>query len=651
LGNLETAVPRLLAMLCILAVFLPSFFMTGSARSLFVPLSLSVAFAMLSSYLLSSTLVPVVAAWLLRPHRGEATAEARALRGHAGLVRGLVKGRWLVVPVFLATSAAVVWVGGRSLPLEIFPRVDSGRFQLRLKAPTGTRIETTEVLTKRVLAAVDEEAGRSGVDVSVGYVGQIPSSYPINAIYQWSGGPEEAVVRVALREGAGVDVEGLKARLRARLAREMPEVRVAFEPADIVSDVMSFGSPTPVEVAVSGPNFAETRAHAEALRAELTKLPGLIDVQYAQALDYPTVEVQIDRVRAGMSDVTAAEVARSIVAATSSSRFVVPNYWPDPKSGIGYQVQVEIPFGAMDSVSDLESVPIQRAGGSPLLLRDVATVREGVMPGEYDRYNMKRMVSLTANLMGNDLGGAARQVDEAIARTGPGPKGVVIDVRGQVAPMREILSGLSVGLLASIVVILLVLTASFQSPRLAIVAISTTPAVLAGVVLALMATRTSVNIQSFMGSIMALGVSVANSILLVSFAERARRDGASAAEAAISAALERSRPILMTGMAMMAGMVPLAAGLGEGGEQTAPLGRAVIGGLAVSTIATLFVLPAVFAWVQGGAARGSASLDPDDPTSRNFDGHGLNGHGDAGVAALSLGREQAGAGALEGVDR
>ena len=398
----------------------------------------------------------------------------------------------------------------------------------------------------------------------------------------------------------------------------MPGVKFSFEPADIVSDVMSFGSPTPIEVAISGPNFAESREHAEKVRKELEAIPTLRDVRYGQALDYPTVGVQIDRERAGLSGVTVEEIARSLVTATSSSRFVVPNYWPDPKTGIGYQVQVEVPYQVMNSVEQIKTIPIQRSGGPSLLLRDVADVRRGTMPGEYDRYNMKRSLTLTANIVGEDLGRASARVSRALERAGKPPKGMMVDVRGQITPMWEILNGLSIGLLMSVAVIVLLLTANFQSIRLALVSVATTPAVIAGVAVALWLTGTTINLQSFMGSIMAIGVAVANAILLVTFAERSRLAGASAREAAVRGARDRLRPILMTSLAMIAGMIPLALGLGEGGEQTAPLGRAVIGGLVASTVATLLILPSVFAVFMAGAGRESASLDPFDPESNHF---------------------------------
>ncbi|MDB5353469.1 MAG: swrC [Planctomycetota bacterium] len=623
-GNLDTAVPRLLAMICILAVFIPSFFMQGAAQALFVPLSLAVGFAMVCSYLLSSTFVPVLSVWLLK-HRSGGQFERRSpfdgFRDSYGRFLGLiVRLRWLVVPGYLAASVLIIYGVGRQLGMEIFPRVDAGRFQLRIKAPAGTRIEKTEQIAKSALEAVRNDVGEQGIEISVGYVGLVPSSYPINAIYQWTAGPEEVLLRVALHHDAGVDVEALKRRLRDKLTAEMPNVQFSFEPADIVSDVMSFGSPTPVEVAISGPNYAEVRAHALKVKQELAKIPSLRDLQYGQTLDYPTVNVDINRERAGLSGVTVEEVARSLVTATSSSRFVVPNYWPDPKTGIGYQVQVEIPIPMMSTVKQVETIPVQRPGGPSLLLRDVANVRRDTMPGEYDRYNMKRSISLTANIAGEDLGRVATRVSEAIARAGAPPKGINVDIRGQIVPMREMLTGLTVGLAMSIVVILLVLTANFQSVRLAIITVSTAPAVVAGVVLALWLTRTTVNIQSFTGAIMAIGVAVANAILLVTFAERHRReDSAAAADAAVFGAKGRLRPILMTSCAMTAGMAPLALGLGEAGQQSAPLGRAVIGGLVAATLATLLVLPSVFALVQGWTGRDSSSVDPDDPESRYFD--------------------------------
>ena len=306
---------------------------------------------------------------------------------------------------------------------------------------------------------------------------------------------------------------------------------------------------------------------------------------------------------------TPQEVAQSLVTATSSSRFVVPNYWPDPKTGIGYQLQVEVPQSVTHSMDDLGTIPIKPTSTGQLLLRDVARVDSGSMPGQYDRYNMKRQVSLTANISGEDLGQLAREITSTISAIGDPPKGSTIEVRGQIPPMQEMLRGLAIGLGLAVVVIFLLLSANFQSWKMAFVTISTAPAVIAGVVLLLWLTRTTLNIQSFMGAIMAIGVAMANGILLVTFAENHRRNllsrdpkrGVRARRASIAAAVEagsRNSPILMTSAAMIAGMLPMAIGMGEGGRQAAPLGRAVIGGLGSATLATLAVLPCVFALVQ-----------------------------------------------------
>jgi multidrug efflux pump subunit AcrB len=296
----------------------------------------------------------------------------------------------------------------------------------------------------------------------------------------------------------------------------------------------------------------------------------------------------------------------------------VPNFWRDPASGIGYQVQVEVPFTLVSSAKDLELVPVASSGQGSLYLRDVGSVKEGTMPGEIDRYNMKRIVSLTANIQGSHLGAISEDLEEVLRAAGPPPKGVSVEVRGQVTPYRELYSGLTFGLLVAVIVIALMLTAYFQSVRLALVAVAPVPAVLAGVVLALTLTGSTLNLQSFMGAIMAVGVATANAILLVTFAERGRLAGLSAIDAAVAGATGRVRPILMTSAAMIAGMIPMALGFGEGGNQTAPLGRAVVGGLAAATITTLFFLPSVFALVTGGAPVRSTSLSPFYPVSTHY---------------------------------
>ena len=629
LGNAQTAIPRFLAMVCILAVFISSFFMHGAPRAMFVPLSLAVGFSMVASYLLSSTFVPVLSVWLLRHvHLGdsqEATNSFDRFRlGYQWLLAKIVRFRWVVVATYLAVSLAIIWGLGSRLGTVIFPTIDTGQFRLRIRAPDGTDIDRTEQVALTALQVIRDTAGADNVQMSLGYLGTIPSSYPINAVFQWMRGPEEAVLWVAIKRESAIDIEQLKEDLRGKLAQALPGVHFSFEPADIINEVMSFGSPTPVEVAVSGPNFAETRPYAAKLMDELGKIPGLRDLQIVQSLDYPMIQVDVDRKKAGTVYVTPNDVARSLAEATSSSRFTVPNFWADPNSGIGYQVQVEVPrpivrspkgIRPIGSIDDLKMVPVKGNAAGQILLRDVATLTMGTMPGEIDRYNMKRQVSMAANVAGTDLGSIAREVTAALRRAGEPPRGVKVEIRGQIPPMDDMLSGLALGLGLAVVVIFLLLSANFQSLRLSLITVSTAPAAIAGVVLMLYLTHTTLNIQSFIGAIMAVGVAMANAILLVTFAESRRRHGEAAIAAAVEGAGRRLRPILMTTCAMIAGMLPMALAWGESGQQNAPLGRAVIGGLAAATSATLFLLPSIFALVQSRSTSQSASLDPDDPQS------------------------------------
>jgi multidrug efflux pump subunit AcrB len=520
--------------------------------------------------------------------------------------------RWLVIAVYGLVVVVGILLVGLRLGTDIFPNVDAGQFQLRLQAPTGTRVERTEVIALKALDTIKQEAGEKNVDITLGYVGTQPPSYPINSIYLWTSGPQETVLLVALRPNSGVRIDELKERLRQKLPDVLPGTRFSFEAGDVLSQVMNFGSPTPVEVAISGPNLSVNRSFADKVMAEMRAIPSLRDLNYGQPLDYPTMDITVDRERAGQLGLTVEQVGRSLVAATSSSRFVQPNYWRDPTSGVAYQVQVEMPQSRIQSAADVESVPAAAKSGSGALVGDVAAVTYGTMPGEYDRYNQQRMITITANIFGKDLGSVTKEVNAAINRAGDPPRGAVVAVRGQVPAMLQTLSGLQLGLALAIVVIFLLLAANFQSMRVALVTLSTVPAVIAGVAIALWLTGTTLNVQSFMGAIMSIGVSVANAILLVTFSESKRRAGLEANQAALEGARGRLRPILMTSMAMIAGMIPMALAFGQGGEQTSPLGRAVIGGLAASTVATLLILPAIFSLAQRRAHRGSISLHPDD---------------------------------------
>ncbi len=621
-GTRETALPRLLAMLCILAVFIPAFFMVGAAQALFVPMALAVGFAMIASYLLSSTLVPILSVWFLRGHGAEihdASFFAGLQRTYGGLLRGIVALRWPLALVYLVVCGGIVWAIGGRLGTEIFPKTDNGQFALRLRAPSGTRVDLTEAIAKKVLATIAREAGGADkIEVSIGLVGVHNSSFPVNLVHLWNGGPEEGWLAVQFKPGAGPRIEAFKEKLRGIFARDFPDIRFSFEPQDIVSRVMSFGSPTPIEIAVSGSSLPVSKAYADRIIEQLKKIPYLRDIQIAQTLDYPTVAVNVDRERAGLLGVQISDVTRSLVAATTSSRFTTPIFWADPGSGISFNVQVQIPEAKTTSLEDLGNVPVKSSGAAPVLLRNLATIAQGTAPGTYERYNVARLLGITANLHGSDLGTAMRAIRAAVAAAGPAPEPRTrVDYRGQVIPLEQLHEGFRSGLIIAVVVIFLLVTANFQSVRLALAVISTVPAVLAGVALTLWFTGTTLNIQSAMGAIMAVGVAVANSILLVTFAEKARIARADPVAGAVEGGTSRLRPILMTSCAMIAGMMPLALGLGDSGDQTAPLGRAVVGGLACATLATLFVLPSMFALLTTKRVR-SPSLDPDDPASEHY---------------------------------
>ena len=615
----EVVVPRLLAMLCVVSVFAPSFFMTGVAQAIFVPLALAVAFSMISSYFLASTFVPVMETWLNRR-----VSHASMLRRNwfspiqdafGRVSGGLVAMRWPICGLYLIGTAGVLYFVGGGLGTDIFPRMDTNSLQMRVRGPSGTRVERTERIAQQVLGAVDQIVGPENVEKSIAFVGVQPSSFPVNLIFLWTGGPHEAVMRIALNPDSGIPTARVEDELRRRVSELAPGTQIAFESPDLVSQVMSFGSPTPIEIAVAGPDLAESEAYARDVVARLKKVDYLRDVQIGELLEYPSVEINVDRKRAAQLDVTVEEVGKALAPATWSSRFTTPVYWADPKSGIAYQVQVEIPQSMIQSLEDVSQVPVKSRTPAPTLVGDVADVAFGQAVGEYHRYNMQRMVTVTANVVDHDLGRAANDIRTALSELPP-PRGVNVNVRGQVSPMELMTGSLELGLMLAVVAVFLLLAAYFQSVSVAFAVIMAVPAVLSGVSLALALAGVTLNIQSFMGAIMAIGVSVADSILLCTFAEKFRRAGMSSVEAAVEASRSRMRPILMTSVVMIAGMTPLALG----SEQTAPLGIAVIGGLVASTLAALVVIPSVFAVVQRNASTSSSSIDPEDPGSPYYAG-------------------------------
>jgi multidrug efflux pump subunit AcrB len=648
LGINETAVPRLLAMVCILSVFIPAFIMAEPVRSLFLPLSLAVGFAMICSYFLSSTIVPVLSIWLLK-HPGHLAGENNKNlferfrdNVYAPLIEAAIHWRWLVVPGYVLVCGLILGLAGPFLGTELFPQVDSGQFVLRFRMPPGTNYELTREAWVRCLRTIQEEAGEDNVMISMGFAGQQAPNYGMNNMLLFMRGPDDAQMRVALREGSGISLDKFREQLRDalpekiipwftdRLKREgvshgqaamlAEQITFAFEPGDLVSEVMSFGAPAPIEIVLLSPDLSAAHAQAKRVLTELHKIPCLRDVQIQQTLEYPTIPVDVDRQKAGLSWLNVDQVGSSVLVATSSSRMVARNYWQDPKSGVSYQVQVQVPSQRMEAPFEVGTVPLlQGDNGTNLMVRDVARVGKSTMPGEYDRLAMQRYLSITANVEDSDLGRASRQVEKALQDAGKPPQGVLVQTRGQVAPMNEMFRSLAIGLTVAVAVILVLLTAYFQSPRLALVSVGAVPGVLSGVVLILLITRTTLNIESFMGAIMSIGVSVSNSVMLVSFTARDWREGLSVTDAAVRGGRERLRPILMTACAMIMGMVPTALALEAGSQMQAPLGRAVIGGLLVSTFATLLILPSIFAIVMGRRKYGSPSLHPDDPDSSHHD--------------------------------
>jgi len=615
----RTVLPRFLSMLSVVAVFVPSFLMSGVAQNLFVPLSLAVAFAMIASFLISSSLLPVLFLWAHQQidRTGKALIAGRwdfdKIRDRwSAFLERLASVRWVVVGIYLATVLLIVLLLGPRLGQRLFPSTGVTQFRLRFDAPVGTRAEDTERLATGVLDEIRQAAGQQNVLISLGYVGTQGASYPINTVFLWTSGPHEAVLNVALRPEARIDVNAFEERLRQILLPKFPGCSFSFEPGDLVGQIMNFAAPTPVEVAVIGPDLSASRGYADRLRNEMIKIGILRDLNYELPLDYPSVDVNVDRKLAGQLGVATSQVARSLSEATYSSRFTTPNYWADPKTGIAYQLQVQYPQPSITSVQDVQNIPVMPGPSQHPLIGDLATVGTGTVVGEYDRRNGFRMLTLSANVAGEDLSGVAKSIDAAIRRAGAPPTGTSAQLRGQIPTMRDTLNNLGVGLLLAVLAIFLLLAANYESLRLSFVVLTTAPATVCGVILMLLITHTTLNIESYMGAIMAVGVGTANAILLVTFADQRRRGGGTAIESGIRGAKERMRPILMTSLAMIAGMIPMALAT----EVTAPLGKAVIGGLVGATVSNLTVLPFVFSIVQRNAKTLSPSLDPDDPGSR-----------------------------------
>ena len=610
-----------------------------------MPLTLAVGFAMISSYILSSTLVPILCSYLLK-HSGEDESSEglfERLRDKFQVFVGLlVRWRWFVVPGYLGVCGLVIVVLGTRIGTELFPQVDSGEFVLRFRPPSGSSFELTREMGVKCLEEIQREAKPENIKITMGYVGQVAPNYGMNNIVLFMRGPDDGQLRIKLREGSGIKLPEFRKRLRKELpdrvipwladrlekggltreraVRQAATATFGFGPGDIVSEVMSFGSMTPIAVRVVGTDLDKVRQHAHKIVVELKAIPFLRDVLYEQSLDYPTVEVDIDREKAGLSGVKVQEVGNEVVSATSSSRFIALNYWANAKTGFDYQVEVLAPTANMTSALEVETLPITKVNSLVnLMIRDVAKVRAGTMPGELDRAASQRFLSITANVEGEDMGRAFRQVARAITAAGTPPRGVRVIPMGQLPPTNEMFLALEIGLGVALLVILLLLTAYFQSPRLALISIGAVPGVFAGIATILYVTKTTLNIESFMGSIMSLGVSVSNSVMLVTFINDHWKSGKNSTEAALMGSSDRLRPILMTACAMIIGMVPMALALERGSQMQAPLGLAVIGGLVMSTFATLLMIPPIFTLLVGNSVFHSPSVYPADPDSPRFD--------------------------------
>jgi multidrug efflux pump subunit AcrB len=645
----EIAFPKLLILLCILAVFAPAFTMGGIPGSLFLPLALAIAFSMITSYFLAQTFVPILANWIMKAHPVDHDTQDKMHAAIAGdhdtwdqkkmllekeekdltrfeklrnrflrfLNRLFVVRKPVVIAYVVLVSGAAVFLLS-NIGRDVLPRTNSGQFQLRLRAPEGTRIERTEGYMLKALHNLDELVGKKNILVTSAFVGQHPALFSTSPIYLFMPAPNEAVVQVQLSEEYKEDLDKLKERIREKLSTTMPDVKLSFEPIQLTDKILSQGSPTPIEVRLAGRNKKLNEVYAQKVIDKLKAIPYLRDVQLGQSTKYPAIDINIDRNRAAQLGVDVNDISRSLITSTSSSRYTEKNVWVDEKSNLSYSVMVYTPENKMTSVSNIGEIPILNNQPRPIL-SDVATITPDTTYGENDNLGAMPVLSVTANINNKDLGTATRDVQRALQSMGEMPRGLTVEPIGLSNVLTDTLDSLQSGLIVAIVVIFLMLAANFQSFKVSLVILATIPAVILGSLIMLKLTGSTLNLQSYMGIIMSVGVSIANSVLLITNAEHLRLHNGNAWESAKEAAALRLRPILMTTIAMVAGMIPMASGLGEGGDQASPLGRAVIGGLIASTFAALFILPMVFSWMQGKTSTQSVSLDPTDQESRFFE--------------------------------
>ena len=624
-GAQQIAVPAFVSTLCICIVFIPMFFLSGVAKFLFVPLAEAVIFAMLASYMWSRTIVPTMAMYLLssqdeydpKKHPGEKLGLFRGYQqafernfekfreGYHSALRSALARPVLFSTFFLTfcvLSGFLVFLLGR----DFFPKVDAGQIRLHFRARTGLRIEETARLADQVDSAIRESIPNGEVETILDNLG-VPYS-GINLTYSNSGtfGTADAEILVQLKENRRNPTRVYINELREQLPQRFPGVQFFFQPADIVTQILNFGTPAPIDVAVTGYNQQANYVIAQKLAGQIRHIPGAVDVHVQQAFDGPTLHMDIDRTRAQSVGLQAKDVAQNVLVSLSSSFQTAPAFWLDPKNGVSYSVAVQSPQYRVNTLTALQNTPISGSvpGSSPQILGNLVTASTVARPAEISHFNSQPMINIYASVEGRDLGGVADEVTRRVnAIEKDLPHGSRIVIRGQVQTMKSSFEGLAIGLFGAIVLAYLLIVVNFQSWLDPFIIITALPGALAGICWFLLLTRTTLSVPSLTGAIMCMGVATANSILMVSFAREQMEEGKNALEAALEAGFVRLRPVLMTALAMIIGMVPMAVGLGEGGEQNAPLGRAVIGGLLFATFATLFFVPCVFSIIHGRRER------------------------------------------------
>ena len=600
-GAEQIAVPAFVSTLCICIVFVPVLFLTGAAKYLFTPLAMAVVFAMIASYILSRTLVPTMVKYLLRgesAHREPAPGLFdRAREGYRQLLSAALSHRKFVAAAFavlgLACASLAPFIG-----TDFFPSVDAGQIRLHVRTPAGTRIEETEAWFARVENTIRQVIPPQELSDILDNIGLPYSGLNIALSDSATVGPFDGEILVSLRPGEHAPTADYVRQLRRRLHGEYPGLSFFFQPADIVGQILNFGLPAPIDVQLVGmaSNGARNYALAKQIQARLARIPGAVDVHIHQVVDAPELRFEVDRTRAGQLGLTQKDVATSLLVSLNSSGQISPNYWINTANAIDYPVAVQTPQYRIDSTEALLQTPIRGADArAPQLLTNLARMHRSTAPSVVTHYNAQSLYDVYANVQDRDLGSVAREVKKVVAEVqGQLPKGSFIDVRGQVATMQSSFVGLGLGMLFAIVLVYFVMVVNFQSWLDPFIILMALPGAMFGILLMLFVTQTTINVPSMMGAIMSIGVATANSILLVNFANDTRVTGTNAVEAALEAGYTRLRPVIMTALAMIVGMLPMALGMGEGGEQNAPLGRAVIGGLLMATVATLFLVPVVY---------------------------------------------------------